>query len=125
MKKALGSVSERLRSTGLLLLDQGRHGGIDTFASVTPQCSVVADLTCLCKRGSFHILHCTLCSSSTPALLSRRQSAAQSAAVRETHVLLTTDAITYHGRVKAGAQDWGDFIPVNRNIARKIIVKRL
>lgn len=90
---------------------QSRHGGIDTFASATPQCSVAADLTCLCKRGSFHISHCTLCSYSTPALLSCRQSAAQSAAVRETHVLLTTDAITCHCRVKAGAQTGAILFP--------------
>lgn len=83
-----------------------QRGETDTSASVCPRQSVAANSprsikgwTCPFKCGSFHILRCPpppplpppsplLCS----VVVLSRDSAAQGAALKETHVLLMTDA---------------------------------
>lgn len=84
-----------------------QRGETDTWASVCPRQSIAANSpcfikgwTCPFKCSSFHILHCPsppplpppppplLCS----VVVLSRDSAAQGAALKETHVLLMTDA---------------------------------
>lgn len=104
--KLSGSIQISIISitAAVLVSDRYKQGVVDTLASVPPSCSVVPNLTVfhqgigmslqtalLSHLASHTLLFLLLCS----VLLS-----CDSAAVRETHILLPTDAITDQGNEK-------------------------
>lgn len=100
-----------IRPTLVLVSGRRWRSGINTWVSARPQCSVVANVPPISTQNrhvranaapfTSCLAHCSSCCPALPCCRAATCLSSTRAAVRKTHVLLTTDALTDHGREDA------------------------